>query len=74
MCNEKISMKISKDDRVRHPQFGEGRVRMVDEDTAIVRFESGRMEECLLKAKMPSGQIPSNTYFSQKASKLMLIQ
>lgn len=41
-------MKIDKDDRVRHPQFGEGRVRMVDEDTAIVRFESGRMEECLL--------------------------
>lgn len=41
-------MKISKDDRVRHPRFGEGRVRMVDGDTAIVRFESGKLEECLL--------------------------
>ncbi len=41
-------MLLHKNDYVHHPQFGQGRVRMVDESTAIVRFESGELQECLL--------------------------
>jgi hypothetical protein len=37
---------FTKDDLVRHPKFGTGRVRVYDGDTTAVRFDHG-LEECL---------------------------
>lgn len=37
---------MKKGDRVLHPKFGPGTVRMVDEGSATVRFDDNRIEEC----------------------------
>ena len=37
---------FSKGEKVSHPKFGVGTVRMVDEHTLIIRFDHG-IEECL---------------------------
>src|SRR3974377_2432070 len=37
---------MKKGDRVFHSKFGPGTVKMVDEGSAIVRFDDNRIEEC----------------------------
>lgn len=44
---------LRRDDRVTHARHGTGRVRGVDGDTAVVRFDHG-LEECLLSELGPA--------------------